>query len=209
MWNKFESYFNDNVRSVISTNFYGVRKIKKLCQQCFNGFYSYINFFCAAFDLRERENNNEQFNLENEINKVRMVEKSKETAHFMCEICLTEQDIKEYDDYYKMNQHLTICLYRGENYIINTKINFKEFMTVYEMESRDAKQMHLNRQVNYKLIGAVNRIIKNGKEEFYYYCRDINNEGDWITKDGIYQTNSALNMIQKNGQVIMLFYNKM
>ena len=209
MWNKFESYFNDNVRSVISTNFYGVRKIKKLCQQCFNGFYSYINFFCAAFDLRERENNNEQFNLENEINKVRMVEKSKETAHFMCEICLTEQDIKEYDDYYKMNQHLTICLYRGENYIINTKINFKEFMIVYEMESRNAKQMHLNRQVNYKLIGAVNRIIKNGKEEFYYYCRDINNEGDWITKDGIYQTNSALNMIQDNGQVIMLFYNKM
>ena len=209
MWNKFESYFNDNVRSIISTHFYGVRKIKKLCQQCKNGFYSYINFFCSAFDLKERKNINEPFILEDEINKDRITYKKKEKSHFMCEICLTEQDIKEYDDNYKMNRHLTICFYRGENYIINTKINFQEFMTVYEMESRNAKQMNLNRQVNYKLIGAVNRIIKNGSEEFYYFCRDINNEGSWITKDGIYQTNSVLNMIQNNGQIIMLFYNKM
>ena len=64
-----------------------------------------------------------------------------------------------------MNRHLTICFYRGENYIINTKINFQEFMTVYEIESRNPKQMNLNRQVNYKLIGAVNRIIKNGKNK--------------------------------------------
>ena len=160
MWNKFESYFNDNVRSIISNNFYGVRKIKRLCGQCKNGFYSYINFFCSAFDLSE--NNNATFDLETEINKANVVEKPKDKAHFMCEICLTEQNVREYDDYYKMNQHLTICFYRGENYTNNTKIDFKEIMTVYEMESRNAKNMNENREITFKLVGAINRIINNG-----------------------------------------------
>ena len=42
--------------------------------------------------------------------------------------------------------------------------------------------MYLNRETKYKLLGAVNRIIKNWCEEFYYYFRDINNEGSWISQ---------------------------
>ena len=206
MWNKFQAYFNDNIKSIISNNFYGARKIKKICQQCKNGFYSYINFFCSAFDLIEI-NYYGDFNLEEEINKNRFQERKKENAHFMCEICLTEQDVKEYDDYYQMNQHLTVCFYRGENYTNDTSIDFKEFMSVYEMETRDDRQKDLNREIKYQLIGAINRIIRNGNEEFYYFCRDLNNNNLWYTKDGTHN-GTPIEIIKNTGQVIMLFYNK-
>ena len=209
IWNKFQTYYNDNVKSVISDNFYGIRKIKKLCQQCLNGFYSYINFFCSAFDLTEIKDNSE-FDLESELNKERKVIKSKEKVHFMCEICLTEQDIKEFDDYYIMNRYLTICFYRGENYNNYTKINFKEMMTVFEMESRSSKNSNLNRKIQFRLIGAINRIINNnGNDEFYYFCREIGNQNYWKIKNEKNTINYApIDRIKNNGQVVMLFYEK-
>ena len=57
MWNKFNSYISENLNSVISSLFYGINKVKRVCKQCKNGFYSFNNLFCSAFDLTKCNDN--------------------------------------------------------------------------------------------------------------------------------------------------------
>ena len=198
MWNKFESYINENLNSVISRLFYGITKIKRVCKQCKNGFYSFNNLFCSVFDLTKQQSNN-NFNLRDALNQVNFESKS------VCEVCLTEQTFNEFDDYYQFSKHLVICFYRGINHQNNTLVNFTQFMEILEQKGIDNKV-----PVKYELIGTVNRIINNqGEEEFYYFCRNLFNPNYWHSRCGDSNNGCPLNFIQQNcGQVIMLFYNK-
>ena len=69
MWTKFKNYMDDNINSVISKLFYGVKKLKRVCSQCRNAVYSFNNFFCSAFDLTKVQNNN-YFNLEKNVVRI-------------------------------------------------------------------------------------------------------------------------------------------
>ena len=107
-----------------------------------------------------------------------------------------------------MAQHLIICFYRGINYSNFRKIDFKQKIQISENKGYKKEEQY---KVYFELIGAVNRIINNGEEEFIYYCRDLNNTNDWHYKLSNYDNiinGCPLNDIQNNGQIIMLFYNK-
>ena len=201
MWNKFNSYMSENINSEISKFFYGIKKLKRLCQQCRNGFYVYSNFFCSAVDLTKSDNNNG-------ISIEKIIDRIKNSTKSVCEVCLTEQSFLEFDDYYEIPNHLVICFYRGVMFNSDAFVPINsEIVSLKEMKGQNEEKI-----VKYQLIGSVNRIInQNNEEEFTYFCkRYINNQYVWIS--GIPNYNAiglnALNIIQQTGKIIMLFYDK-
>ena len=199
MLNKFNSYVKENINSEISNYFYGVTKLKKVCSQCKNGFYSFSHLFCAAFDLTKNDINSNNAN-NNYFDLEKSFTQKKKESQSVCEVCLTEQKFNEFKDYYQMAQHLVICFYRGVNYESDKKINFDQKMNIIESQGLDEKK-----EVKFELIGAVNRVTNNGEEEFICFYKDLNY--DWHSKTGINKI-CPLDEIKKTGQIIMLFYDK-
>ena len=194
-----------NIYSEISSCFYGVTKLKKICFQCKQGFQSLRNKFCVSFDLTENNNNsnkvinnlnNDSFDLENSFTQ------TKKENKYVCERCLTEQKFIEFEEYYKMPQHLVIYFNRGLNYSNDKKINFKIILNIIENQGFNEKK-----KVQFKLIGAINRVVNNGEEEFICFYKDLDNPKIWYSKNEIHQ-GCPLDKIQKTGQIIMLFYDK-
>ena len=202
VWNNFQTYMTENLNSEISKFFYGVKKYKNVCSQCRNAVYSFSNFFCIPFDLTKPQQNN-IFQL---CSNICQIKRQKRTV---CEVCLTEQNFNEFEDYYIYPQNLAFCFYRGTNNLYNTYIDFPEILTVSEAKGKD--QMI---EVQFQLIGTVNRIInQQNEEEYIYFCRKYNqnnNTSFWYSRPnfGPWQ-GFPLNVIQQSGQIIMLFYNKL
>ena len=199
VWNNFQTYMNDNLNSEISKFFYGVKKYKNVCSQCRNAVYSFSNFFCIPFDLTKPQENN-IFQLGDNICQ------KKRQNRTVCEVCLTEQNFNEFEDYYIYPINLVFCFYRGTNNLSNTNINFQEILQLSESKgNNDSLTVH------FKLIGAVNRIMNNqGEEEYIYFCRNYMNTNIWYSRPNIGQWQGfPLNIIQQSGQIIMLFYIKM
>lgn len=208
IFNNFYSYYNSNVNSIISKYFFGILKSKRNCQVCKTGLYSFSNSCFIPFNLTELNNNyfdlvkdgfrgyyyNDSINL------------TKNDYHIYCERCLTEQDYFLFNRFHSLNSHLIIYFYRGRNYEINVNINFPQ----QNPEILDIKQLIDPKMTsNYYLVGSLNRVMYNGKEKFIYFSRDSNNSTYWHTSFGIFQTSLApINLIQSNGQIVMLFYNK-
>jgi len=127
----------------------------------------------------------------------------KNEYHIFCDRCLTEQNHSEFNMYYSINNHLTIYFYRGVNYQINLNINFPEQLDINNYV--EDKQM----KANFYLVGSLNRVIQNGKENYVYFTRDSNNVQMWNTSFGsIIFNNAPIDIIQSSGQIIMLFYNR-
>ena len=207
-FNKFYSYYISNVNSTISKYFFGILKSKRNCQVCKTGLYSFSNACFIPFDLNEFKEYNYFDLVENGFqgNYNKSITLTKNDYHIYCERCLTEQDYLEFNRYYSLNSHLIIYFYRGRNYEINAKINFPQ----QNPEILDIKQFIDDRMTsNYYLVGSLNRIISDGKEKFIYFARDSKNSTYWYSSFGNCQTSFApSNLIQNNGQIIMLFYNK-
>ena len=197
----FECYFKDNVHSIISDLFFGFMKRKRNCKVCKNGTYSFSNFCIVPFDL-SKLSNNYIFNLISDgFYKDLNDDKSNNMPHVFCDRCLTEQDHYEFNQYYKMGQNVTIFFYRGKNYQSYTTINFPEDLDIRQFT--DVK----NQTPMYKLIGSINRIFNNDREEFIYFIKDPNRDNYWKSTYGDLNSSSeAINSIQKSGQIIMLFY---
>ena len=202
MLNNFISYFKNNVNSPISDLFCGIILSEIKCQICENINYSFSNFCFIYFDISN--NNNKNFDLVKdgfENKKLLSVDKT-----IYCEKCLIYQKHSEYNKYYKMPHQLIIYFYRGNNYNDNSAINFDEKLNVNKyIEEKDSTK-------EYYLTGSINRIIDKGKEKFIYYIRDPNNKNILFLNDFKEQidfNNNAINKIQSNGQIVLLFYNIM
>ena len=102
-----------------------------------------------------------------------------------------------------MNYQLVISLIRGNNFQNNTKVNFTEYLDLSEfVDEKNAISCQ------YYLVGAINRFVSEGKEEFIYWARDPDNFNRWHSNKGIVDSQQApINEIQSSGQVIILFYN--
>ena len=199
----FEFYFKDNVHSIISDLFFGFMKRKRNCYVCKNGTYSFSNFCIVPFDL-SKLNNYTVFDLINDgFYKDWIDDKSTNNRmpHVFCDRCLTEQNHYEFNQFYKMGQNITIFFYRGKNYQSWANINFPEDLDIKKYtDIKDQTPM-------YKLIGSINRVFKDEKEEFIYFTRDPNNNNIWKSSLGTSSMqNAPINLIQKSGQIIMLFY---
>jgi hypothetical protein len=205
MRHKFFNFFNVNVHSIISDFFFGFLKTKRNCQNCKTGKYSFSNFCFAAFDLSG--NNKQSFDLIKDgfiyqYNYAKKIEPDKPDRIY-CERCMSYQLHLEFNRYYIMNNQLVISFLRGNNFQNNSKVNFTEELDLSEfVDEKDAIPC------KYYLVGAINRLISEGKEEFIYWAREPDERNSWHTYKGFKRNiETPINEMQTTGQVILLFYN--
>ena len=198
MKQKFDNFFNVNANSIISDLFFGFLQTTMECQKCKKEKYSFNNFCFATFDLSKNKNKN--FDLKNDGFEFKKLESDKLDREY-CERCMTYQLHSENNSYYKIGKQLVISLLRGYNFQNNTKVTITE-----ELELSDKDKNNIS--CKYILVGAINRFVSKGKEEFIYWARDPNQKNSWHTNKGIYKNrDTPINDIQSKGQVILLFYN--
>ena len=205
MLHKFVNFFSVNVNSIISNLFFGFLKTKRNCQTCKTGNYSFSNFCFAAFDLSENKNQlfdliKDGFKYQHNHSKELLPDKPDKVY---CEKCLTYQSHLEFNRYYLMNYQLVISFIRGNNFQNNTKVNFNE-----QLDLSDFVDEKTAISCKYYLVGAINRFVSEGKEEFIYWARDPNKINLWHSNRGVFESQQApINEIQSSGQVVILFYN--
>ena len=196
----FFYYFKENVHSIISDLFFGFMKRKRNCSSCKNGVYSFSNFCIAPFDLSKLNKNNIFDLIKDGFKKDRFQSKSN-MPNVFCDRCLTETPHYEFNQYYCIGKNLTIFFYRGKNYQSFANINFPEYLDIKEYT--DVKEQ----TPIYRLIGSINRVVNNEVEQFIYFIKDPKMENYWRSTYGNSpMQNAPINLIQKYGQVIMLFY---
>ena len=205
MLHKFVTYFNANVHSIISDLFFGFVKTKRNCQTCKTGNYSFSNFCFVVFDLSNNMNN--EFDIlkngfEEQYNYAKKLEPDK-SERVYCERCLTYQLHYEFNRYYMMNHQLVISFIRGNNFQNNTRIVFDENINLTDfVDEKNASP------TKFYLVGSINRVMNNGKEEFRYWARDPENKNIWhVNKECENHNNAPIDLIRNEGQIIMLFYN--
>ena len=196
----FENY-KRNANSPISHLFCGIALTEIKCQKCDNINYSFSNFGFIYYDISNRDNNMEFDLIKDGFENKEFLSNEK---NIYCEKCLTYQNHLEINKYYKMCPQLIIYFNRGNNYQNNSQIIFNENLNLIKyIEDKN------NSPNEYYLMGSINRIINQGKEEFFYYAREPNNKNFWIKSNEKESSNlnvSPINQIQSNGQIILLFY---
>jgi hypothetical protein len=212
-YNQFINYINLNINSPISDLFLGVNKMKRKCETCQNGYYYFNNFCFVIFDLTDK--NVQNFNLLNDgfiyqYNYEKLL-KPENPDRVSCERCLTYQLHYEFNRYYVMSKQLIISFLRGNNYENNTRVNFNETIDLSDLV--DVKEIS-----HFYLVGCINRVVNQGKEEFIYWARDPDNENLWHKPKINYMnqsysnidehTNLNINELMGAGQIIILFYNE-
>jgi len=211
-FNQFVNYINSNINSPISDLFLGINKTKRICQTCKNGYYYFNNFCFVIFDLTER--NFQNFNLFNDgfLYQYNCEKKllPNNPDHVSCEKCLTYQFHYEFNRYYVMSKQLIISFLRGNNYENKTRVDFPENLDLSQLvDEKDISQFYL--------VGCINRVINQGKEEFIYWAKDPDNQNLWhksniniMNQSSYLDEHTRLNIkeIMETGQIIILFYNE-
>ncbi len=102
-----------------------------------------------------------------------------------------------------MNHQLVISFIRGNNFQNNTRIVFDENINLTDfVDEKNASP------TKFYLVGSINRVMNNGKEEFRYWARDPDNRNIWhVNKECENHNNAPIDLIRNEGQIIMLFYN--
>ena len=211
MIQKFNSYFNKNINSIISKLFFGVMKTKRICRVCKSPAYSFSNNCFLAFDVNKCTEPifdiiKHGFLAQHKENRLL----KKEKYHVFCDKCLTEQNHNEFNRFYSFGDHLIICFFRGNNYNKNTPINVVENLALKKGKYPEDEKSPFN----YYLVGSVNRVTtkvnNEEKEVFHYFSRDPFNRTKWYSSlDNKFEIlqQAPVQAIQQTGQVIILFYN--
>jgi hypothetical protein len=213
-FSQFVNYINSNINSPISDLFLGINKTKRICQTCKNGYYSFNNFCFVIFDLTDNNYQNfKNFDLFNDgffyqynCEKKLLPDKQDRVS---CEKCLTYQFHYEFNRYYVMSRQLIISFLRGNNYENNTRVKFQDKLDLSQLvDETDISQFYL--------VGCINRVVIQGKEEFIYWAKDPDNNL-WhkskinnMNQSSYLDEHAQLNIkeIMETGQIIILFYNE-
>ena len=217
---KFKSFVERKIKSIISKLFFSVMKTKRICKVCRAGTYSFSNNFFFLFDVSKKGKNSvnqDTFNIlddgfRRQHHECKILKK--EEYHLFCDTCLTEQNHNEFNRYYSFGQNLIICFFRGKNYENKSKIIIEENLEFKLGINEKTKKMEYLAETEseethkkYYLVGSVNRVTKNEKDEFFYFARDPINKNHWYDSIGECDLeNAPLHSIMETGQVIILFY---
>jgi hypothetical protein len=213
-FNQFVNYINSNINSPISDLFLGVNKTKRICQTCKNGYYYFNNFCFVIFDLTDKKD--QYFDIFNLFNNGFAFQYNFDKKLFpdnpdrvSCEKCLTYQFHYEFNRYQVMSKQLIISFLRGNNYEDYTRVDFPEQLDLTQIVE-EKENSHFN------LVGCINRVINQNKEEFIYWAKDPDNNL-WhkskinnMNQSSYLDEHTQLNIkeIMETGQIIILFYNE-
>ena len=228
---KFLTKLTENNNSLISKLFYGLTKLRCVCNDCGNisyafDFYDYLFFDLIKIKHYHKNNkfgNNKSIflslndcldyytraiNLSTSLKEIdkNYLEKLKinqKNGKFFCKKCKTEKNCTFYKSIYSAHTILPIILERGNDN--NYNIDELKFPDELNLEN----YVEFNKSIKkYYLCGVVsNNGDNNTYGKFCAYCRMVPN-GKWYCYKNEYVSNCTIKDVHQNGVPCLLFYHK-
>ena len=205
---KYIKFYNKAFDSVISKNFSGIIKTKRICQKCEGRSYNFnifnfipinVKILTQKYPLKYNLNIYDAFDC---LNKNNIELGLNEYAQ--CEKCKTTIQI-EFKQFYNVPKNLIICFDRGENNKYNkTLINFEDKL-IFKKDN-DYIEFKYGIDLIYNLLGIICRIktTNNSNEAKVKYVSYIKINDFYIDDEKNEQY--KISDIKNKGDVIALFY---
>ena len=214
----FMIFYTTNFESIISNNFFGLIKTKRICNRCKYETYTFNMLSFIPFNIKiltdyysGKKNNlniNDAFDCLN-TNFVVLDEKKCVT----CDMCNIHTEHNEFKQFYNLPKNLIIFFDRGENYKYKNFINFDEKLDLTNNVETFARNFVQNqKRIIYNLIGIIcreekeykdkdDKLVKNEK----YYSFSLSNNC-YIDMENNNNIKYSLAQIKKIGMIVGLFY---
>ena len=194
---EFMNYFNSNFNSIISKDFVGFMKTKRICRECREGIYSFNLFPFIEFDLERCQNEKKLknwFTMENNKNKILGLD-----HNVVCSKCgcVTEQN--EFKIFHQLPTNFIICINRGEGYKNTSDIDYPLILDL------SANQIEKKSSPNkFNLVGIVKRIEADKGGEYFVAIYKDHSQNQWIESRNMKRLKDPLE--HREGLVMILFY---
>ena len=209
--NNFMIFYKNNFKSIISDDFFGIIKRKKICNNCNTYRYLYHMVESIHFDLDVLF----QYNPQKEylklldcfdcLNKKYLV--LDENVKVTCYTCQKFTQHNIFKQFYYLPKNLIICFDRGSDYHNRKFIDFDSQLNL----SKNV-ELFIQGNFNYDLLGIICRIEEkadnNSKREKFISFTRKNNSDNYV-KFEFFNKNEdiyTLEQIKKFGVVVALFY---
>ena len=201
-YNDFINRFNQNNKSIISDNFYGVMKNKTVCSKCKLTTYTYNSFVFVSFNLNLIQKKIQQnYNQTNIIQCFTLQNNECITLrnNIYCRSCKINSIHYQRKQFYNLPRFLIICLDRGID--CQNKMNVNYGIDINLRGNCD----NSNSPLHFKLIGVIKRLDLGEKEHYIsiYFDFQMN---CWIFRNDSenQKINSPFDV--KQGYEVMFFY---
>ena len=196
----FDDLFNYyNYKSIITQNFTGIIKTKRICKLCNEILYSFYLFPFIEFDLEICQNDlniSNWFHGQNQ-NEAFLTRNYK----IICQNCGKIGEFKEYKQFYSFPKNLIIVLNRGDDFNNEAIIKYPETLN---LDNEVEKQKF----TKFKLVGIIKRVFDEhiGEKYISIYLSHNQNQKNWVVSDinQLYYINNPFEY--NNGMVMILFY---
>ena len=178
---KYQEFKKNNKKyfqSLISKNFVGALKIKRLCKKCNQHFFKFEKFHYISFNINIFDN--DPITIYDCFDYFNKIEKNIDLNDFSsCPYCKERTEQIENKTFYNTNKNLIIMFERGENNENTKKID------ICEKIKFNNTQVEKNQGKEYTLIGIISEIkIENNKSKYISFIKKKNeNENIWILCD--------------------------
>ena len=161
-------FYNTNFKSIISDNFFGLIKTKRLCNHCDDIKYSFnmqsfipfnVSILIEYFNKKKPENKNLDIYYCFDCLNKNFILLNKSTC-VACEKCEAYTDHNEFKQFYSLPKNLIIFFDRGDNYKYSDFINFEEklFLNQNYVEK-------FSKNYTYDLLGIICKVNEANKDD--------------------------------------------
>ena len=200
-FNKFLNYFQNNFKSFISDNFFGVKKLIRTCTSCNRSYFLFEYFTYISFEPEIME-----YSM---INNSCCFEKCFEVApkiiyqtKINCPICNNSTVTNEQRSFYTVPNSLIVNFERN-NKNFNVPINFQPTLILVNIIENPVQQ-------SLKLKGIIKKYSDENKKE-HFLCLYLNiATNNWVCANFQKNTLEAVADIYRHneGSIVMLIYDK-
>ena len=205
----FQQYFNNNFNSIISNQFIGYIKTKRICNKCSKGYYSFNIHPFIEFDVdmcrmvKNDPNGNvlsmnfieNWFRAQNNQKKVLSPEHK-----IVCQKCKIITEFREFKQFYILPRCFIISLNRGKNYTNTFEIQIPPVLNLKDkIETDDSPRL-------FNLVGIVKRMVDAKQDEYFIAIYKDVQQNIWKLCDRNTVTIIQNPLAHKEGLVVVLFY---
>ena len=205
----FQQYFNNNFNSIISNQFIGYIKTKRICNKCGKGYYSFNIHPFIEFDVdmcrmvKNDANGNvlsmnfieNWFRAQNNQKKVLSPEHK-----IVCQKCKIITEFREFKQFYILPRCFIISLNRGKNYTNTFEIQIPPVLNLKDkIETDDSPRL-------FNLVGIVKRMVDAKQDEYFIAIYKDVQQNIWKLCDRNTVTIIQNPLAHKEGLVVVLFY---
>ena len=158
-YENFIIFYNNNFQSIISDNFFGLIKTKRICFNCKKSEYFFNMFNFISFNVKillscyQNKNNLNIYDAFDCLNKSFITLDVQKCVN--CNNCKTITEHREFKQFFNLPKNLIILFDRGENNKYKTFIDFPENLA---LNNKYVECFNNNNNIIYTLLGIICRI---------------------------------------------------